>query len=228
MKTELTNTSPLSHPFLNRDVIKYIAIVTMTLNHIANALLPAITMCFFLVEGFHHTRSRKKYAMRLALFAMISQPAFSLAFKTKSLNMIFTLLICYAILYALKTVQNPALRFLAAAALCGDWPLMAAFFTYFLSEAYEGRTSFTKAYASCIFLFFFLEFAGQADGSPVFKALALTAAASLPLLISALTIRFLYTGHPAKHARVFHKWFFYIYYPAHLLVIALLRMYFHL
>ena len=62
MKTELTNTSPLSHPFLNRDVIKYIAIVTMTLNHIANALLPegtflytlftdigyftAITMCF--------------------------------------------------------------------------------------------------------------------------------------------------------------------------------------
>ena len=102
--------------------------------------------------------------------------------------MIFTLLICYAILYALKAVQNPVLRFLAAAALCGitlfsDWPLMAAFFTYFLSEAYEGRTSFTKAYASCIFLFFFLEFAGQADGSPVFKALALTAAASLPLLI---------------------------------------------
>lgn len=249
MKTELTNTSPLSHPFLNRDVIKYIAIVTMTLNHIANALLPegtflytlftdigyftAITMCFFLVEGFHHTRSRKKYAMRLALFAMISQPAFSLAFKTKSLNMIFTLLICYAILYALKAVQNPVLRFIAAAALCGitlfsDWPLMAAFFTYFLSEAYEGRTSFTKAYTSCIFLFFLLEFAGQADGSPVFKALALTAAASLPLLISALTIRFLYTGHPAKHARVFHKWFFYIYYPAHLLVIALLRMHFHL
>ena len=147
--------------------------------------------------------------------------------------MIFTLLICYAILYALKAIQNPVLRFLAAAALCGitlfsDWPLMAAFFTYFLSEAYEGRTSFTKAYTSCIFLFFLLEFAGQADGSPVFKALALTAAASLPLLISALTIRFLYTGHPAKHARVFHKWFFYIYYPAHLLVIALLRMYFHL
>ena len=53
---------------LTRDTIKYIAIFTMLLNHIANVLLPentilwevfidigyftAITMCYFLVEGF--------------------------------------------------------------------------------------------------------------------------------------------------------------------------------
>ena len=55
-------------PGLTRDAIKYLAIFTMLLNHIANVLLPentslcevlvesvyftAITMCYFLVEGF--------------------------------------------------------------------------------------------------------------------------------------------------------------------------------
>ena len=61
-------------PGLTRDAIKYLAIFTMLLNHIANVLLPentilwevlvdigyftAITMCYFLVEGFYYTHSR--------------------------------------------------------------------------------------------------------------------------------------------------------------------------
>ena len=58
---------------LNRDVIKYIAVTAMLLNHIANIFLvpgtlwyevlvdigyfTAITMCYFLVEGFRYTHS---------------------------------------------------------------------------------------------------------------------------------------------------------------------------
>ena len=61
---------------MNRDVIKYIAIITMTLNHISNIFLDpdtllgealldigyftAVTMCYFLVEGYHYTHSKKK------------------------------------------------------------------------------------------------------------------------------------------------------------------------
>ena len=73
---------------LNRDTIKYIAVITMLLNHIA-AVFPisgtllrmfflgignftAITMCYFLVEGYDYTRSKKKYAGRLLLFAVMS------------------------------------------------------------------------------------------------------------------------------------------------------------
>lgn len=65
---------------MNRDEIKYIAMFTMLLNHIANIFLEpgtllfeifvdvgyftAITMCYFLVEGYGYTRSKEKYGKR--------------------------------------------------------------------------------------------------------------------------------------------------------------------
>ena len=65
---------------LNRDVIKYIAMLTMLLNHISIIFMKsgsflselfldigyftAITMCYFLVEGFQYTHSKKNYGIR--------------------------------------------------------------------------------------------------------------------------------------------------------------------
>ena len=96
---------------LNRDQIKYIAVFTMLLNHVANIFLQpgtfacealkdigyftAPVMCWFLVEGYRYTRSVKKYAGRLLIFAVISQLPYYLAFARihlapcYSFNMIF-------------------------------------------------------------------------------------------------------------------------------------------
>ena len=99
---------------LNRDVIKYIAMFTMLLNHISHMFLAegsmtafvfeyagyftAPTMCYFLVEGYAYTRSKKRYGLRLLAFALLSQIPYRLAFGFGNLNMLYTLLCCFLIL----------------------------------------------------------------------------------------------------------------------------------
>lgn len=97
---------------LNRDQIKGIAMMTMLLNHISQIFMTsgtfwaelfldvgwftAITMCYFLVEGYAYTHDKRRYALRLAIFAVISQPACLLAFPDVALyrlNILFTLLL---------------------------------------------------------------------------------------------------------------------------------------
>ena len=47
---------------------------------------------------------------------------------------------------------------------------------------------------------------------------------AVPILISAFVILYLYNGRRAARGRTFYKWFFYAFYPAHLLVLGLLRL----
>ena len=116
----------------NRDVIKYFAMLTMLLNHISTIFMKsgsflaelflnlgyftAITMCYFLVEGFQYTHSKKNYAIRLAIFALVSEIPYCLAFTNngllefRELNMLFTLLICFGILMAVEKVSNKVIR----------------------------------------------------------------------------------------------------------------------
>ena len=125
---------------MNRDEIKYIAMFTMLLNHIANIFLEpgtllfeifvdvgyftAITMCYFLVEGYGYTRSKEKYGKRLFLFAAISEIPFCLAFTEEgtisfvNMNMMFTLFLCFLILVVREKVQADWRRNACIIVLC--------------------------------------------------------------------------------------------------------------
>ncbi len=64
--------------------------------------------CFLMIEGFHYTRSRTKYAARLLLFAVISEIPFDLAFNMKVLeftyqNVFFTLFTGLLTIWGLET-----------------------------------------------------------------------------------------------------------------------------
>ena len=139
-------------PCLNRDAIKAIAMATMLLNHIANALLSpqspwfeplvnigyftAVTMCYFLVEGYGYTHDRKAYALRLLIFAVIAQIPYQLALGFFQLNMLFTLLACFGIVHvwvswgADKGPQKVLVVLgLFFASLFMDWAILAPVFT---------------------------------------------------------------------------------------------------
>lgn len=146
---------------MNRDQIKYVAMFTMLLNHIANIFLEpgtflfevmvdvgyftAITMCYFLVEGYGYTRSKEKYGKRLLLFALISEIPFCLAFTEEgtisfvSMNMLFTLFLCFLILYAMEKIpsgtrQTLCILGLVFASAYSDWALLAPIFTYWFAS----------------------------------------------------------------------------------------------
>ena len=229
---------------LNRDVIKYIAITAMLLNHIANIFLvpgtlwyevlvdngyfTAITMCYFLVEGFRYTHSRKQYALRLFGFGVVSQVPFSMAFAQNGIlefqdfNMMFTLFLCFCILLCIETIRNRFLRgvlivLLVFGSLFCDWALLAPVFTLLFAWAGENRTRQKAAFGAAALLYGGM--AGLGSGQ-VWEAVG----CAVPILVSAFVILYLYNGRRAARGRTFYKWFFYAFYPAHLLVLGLLRL----
>lgn len=250
MGQDITESNRQNWQILNRDIIKYIAMFTMLLNHIAFVFLEngtvlkevfedvgyftAITMCYFLVEGYTYTRSKKKYGQRLLLFAVISQGPFWFAFydvmPIVGLNMIYTLFICFLILVAREKIQSPFLRiivsiFLVLMTAVSDWQLFAAIFTIMFDCYKNSRTKMMVSYVAA-----FLAFGGFnafsyammhecAIGTALFHG-AMSGAA---LLVSGIVILFFYNGKRMECGRMFSKWFFYLFYPGHLLIIGLIH-----
>lgn len=141
---------------LSANAIKWIAIAAMLADHIAYLFLPeaslggivlhffgkltAPVMCFFIAEGYFYTRSVKRYALRLALFAAVSQLPYQLLvwkgelrFFPPVLNMMFTLLCGLLSLLAWERIQEEQKRRLALLGLClatllADWQFFGVLF----------------------------------------------------------------------------------------------------
>lgn len=226
---------------LNRDVIKYFAVFVMSLNHIAFAFLEsgtalcytftyigyftAITMCYFLVEGYTYTHSKKKYALRLLVFALISQAPYMMALHITQLNMLFSLLNCFLILLVMDKVRSAvpgtlALLALMAVSVFCDWSVMAPVFTILFARFRGSRKGTAAAYAIGIaFLFVFMTGGSINPGTILHSALACIAPA-----VSGIVITLFYNGKQAQRFHRFSKWFFYIFYPGHLTVLWLIRL----
>ena len=234
---------------LSREGIKLAALAAMAGNHFAQALLPAGTplytalvdigyvtapvMCYFLAEGFCHTRSRGRYALRLAGCALVSQLPYRLALGAGQLNMLFTLWFCLLMLWALDAWRGRWFCPIAAAlpalatAFC-DWPLLAACYTLMFAVCRRQRRWLALCFALAAWLFFVFQYGNfTAAGLPPGAAACQAAAASLGVWAAGGAILFCYNGRRAgwagKHPAL-AKALFYGFYPAHLALLAAARL----
>lgn len=228
---------------LNRDAIKYIAIIAMTLNHVASVFMEpgtwlyesftdigymtAIIMCYFLADGYHYTHSKDSYCRRLLIFAAISQIPFNLALGVFSLNILFTLLICFAIIWVMENVSGSTQRNLFVTGLTvlsviGDWGIFAAIFTIIFERrrGNKGQYQILISFCYCALVFGLFEYLDLSGNYGYIAAIPHVIFETLPLVAAGLMMEFLYNGRKSDRNQTFNKWFFYVYYPTHLLVLA--------
>ncbi len=230
---------------LTGNVLKLIAIAAMTLDHVLWILFPgyqhmpwllalhaigritAPIMWFFIAEGYMHTHDFKKYALRLLAFAFVSHFAYCFAFGISFLPFVKSVFnqtsVIWSLFWGLITIRlfdsecKTWLKFLLlvpilAISFPSDWSCVAVVAILYLwgkRESFKKRMIWMMVWTAVYALVFFFCI------DKVYGVLQLCTALSIPLLR-------LYNGQRGTWKGM--KWLFYIYYPAHLVLIGILRL----
>lgn len=187
--------------------------------------------CFLLVEGFLYTRSVIKYALRLLLFAFLSEIPFDLAltgewWSDSYSNVFFTLVIGLMAIWAMSYIEKfyefwkekhwdsflgvliVAMAGMLVVAVCGGFAEMVLFTDY----GFAGVAAMVLLY-----LFRRVKVFGFVAAVLVLSALSSsTEIIALFMLIPLMK----YDGTRGKNI----KYVFYAFYPVHLLILALVCM----
>lgn len=181
--------------------------------------------CFVLVEGFTHTRSKPKYALRLLLFAIVSEIPYDYALHdqityTSQLNVMFTLLLAFVAIWLADAVgarlKLPAwatslltvAALLGACVLAGDDLLDVSYHEYgivLVGVLYLARACRpAQIVLGCLAAWWYC-----VEHGSWLQMWSVVGVAALAL----------YNGKRGRGM----KYFFYLFYPLHLLVLGLLK-----
>ena len=227
---------------LSRNQIKYIVIIAMLVDHIAWLFVPldsfegqamhffgrltGPTMAVFVAEGYRYTRDVNKYTIRLAVFALISWPCYSLMDYGKivpAFGVIYTLFLA---LLAIRIYDSNLNYVLKVCLICvifwlsrfGDWPyydIAYALIAHIWHD--DGRTRWTLHISLSALDILLTVMMIQDNGWPAYYA-----AYEAGILLVPLMFIFHYNGEGGSR-HPFHKWFFYIFYPAHMLLLWFIK-----
>lgn len=202
--------------------LKVIAILSMTIDHIAYyygvsnpyvyELMRTIgriafpTFAFLLAEGYVHTSNRQRYMLSLFTFAILSEIPWLLLNHDNSHNVLFTLLAGVIGMYIIDTSRSKWVA-LTSLVLIGCTTLMA--------ETDYSLNGFVLT------LLFFM-FRGRPDFQMLF-GLPLMYEYGFMGILMAFAVIFLYNGERGFIHGKDAKYVFYAFYPAHLMLIYLIR-----
>ena len=229
---------------LNGFHLKLIAVCTMLVDHLGYTLFPWSLwlrcigriafpiFCFLIAEGCVYTRSRKKYALRLLVFAVLSEIPFDLmsggtVWYPYTQNVLWTLLagalVCWLMDSALKKRTPSAFVLTGAvmvAACCllelvntdyGGWGMLLVVMFYGVHRAPNSPA---------------VKMAAQAFGLAVFAVGVMNGRVitiELWALVALLPI-WCYNGRRGYSNRAV-QYGFYAFYPVHILILSLIAMY---
>lgn len=178
--------------------------------------------CFLLVEGFVHTKNVKKYILSLGLFALISEIPFDLNFSNTIFsleyqNVFFTLFVALIALMGFKTMEerykdNNILKWILIATIT----VLACIVANILKTDYSAMGILTVASfylfrdnkLQPVIAFGVLIISGFAFNGFYMAIFELPAIFSIPLI-------YMYN----KQRGINLKYFFYLFYPVHLIII---------
>lgn len=202
--------------------LKVIAILSMTIDHIAYyygvsnpyvyELMRTVgriafpTFAFLLAEGYAYTRNRQRYMLSLFTFAILSEIPWILLNHDNSHNVLFTLLAGVIGMYIIDTSRNKWVT-LTSLVLIGCTTLMTE--TDYSLNGYV------------LTLLFFM-FRGRPDLQMLF-GLPLMYEYGFMGILMAFAVIFLYNGERGFIHGKAAKYAFYAFYPAHLMLIYLIR-----
>ena len=225
---------------LSANVLKIIAMAAMVIDHASVVFSGPETnvwrcigrisfpiFAFLIAEGAVHTKNKLKYAFRLLLFAFISEVPYDMAFNGKYLefseqNVFFTLFLGLLSVYVLDFLRKKRLGFFGifttlglgfvAASLSSDYELMgvvAITLMYMFSTVKTGARYLGFALTGVLlcFVYKYPFDIGIASGQ-VYAAFA-----AVPLA--------LYNG---KRGRKMNKYIFYLFYPAHIIILYVIKL----
>ena len=233
---------------LNSNHLKIIAIIAMTIDHLADLLYPnmqnnivpiilhvigrltAPSMFFFICEGYYYTKNLKKYITRLFIFAIISHFAYCFAFGINYIpfatgsvfnqtSIMWSLAWAVVALYVangnnkLKEYQKWILVILInIIAFPADFSSIAVMSILSMYSARGNLNKQMKAMMLWLSLYALISFIFV---NKIYGIISLFAVLVYPLLKE-------YNGERGKTKWL--KWFFYLYYPLHLILIGILRI----
>lgn len=207
---------------LNGFQLKWIAVICMAADHTGRILFPEQeflirigriafpVFAFLLTEGFFHTSDVRRYLLRLGLFAVISEIPFDLAFHRtfwypQGQNVFFTLLISMLLLCFLERSREWTER------------ILMIFIAMWLAEAMSTDYGFRGV---LLVLIFYIcrqrRLAGLVAGGLwnfLWHAPVQYFGAAAMFLLG------VYNGEKGRSM----KYFFYVFYPAHLLLLYMIQ-----
>lgn len=186
------------------DNLYFWLILDSVLRGIGRAAFPIF--CFLLVEGAVHTRSPRKYLLRLASFALISEIPFDLALHNQPFywgtqNVFFTLLAGLLVIQAFQRSPGQEWRGMLALAVLG-------------AAAELCGTDYGAIGVAVIAVMYLLR--ERFWAASVLSLILLVLLARIEIFsIPAFLILALYNGKRGRQP----KYFFYVFYPVHLLIL---------